>query len=66
MILKMSGRRGVRDRMTAMIMRREGKSDWDLAPARIDGSDFDGSIILLQLSGMSAKISVFTDDEIPG
>jgi hypothetical protein len=41
-------------------------SDWDLTPARIAGSDFDGSVILLQLSGMDAKISVFTDDEIPG
>ncbi len=40
--------------------------DWELTPVAIDGSDYDGNIVLLQTDGLDAKISVFTEDETSG
>jgi hypothetical protein len=39
--------------------------DWDLKPIRIDGSRYNGNVVVLQSDGSNAKISVFTEDETP-
>ena len=39
--------------------------DWDLDPIRIDGSQFNGHVVVLQSDGTDAKVSVFTEEETP-
>ena len=39
--------------------------DWTYTPARIEGSDYDGAIVVLHKSGENGMISVFTEYETP-
>ncbi|MFH1676792.1 MAG: hypothetical protein ABIC40_07170, partial [bacterium] len=39
--------------------------DWNLTPARIEGSDFNGNIVLLHTNVNDAMVSVFTESETP-
>jgi hypothetical protein len=39
--------------------------DWVNTPMRIEGSDYDGKIVVLHVSDTTSMISVFLEDETP-
>jgi len=39
--------------------------DWNLTPVRLEGSDFNGNVVVLHTSGNNAMVSIFTEDETP-
>lgn len=40
-------------------------SDWNLTPSRIEGSDWNGNVVVLHTSGTNSMVSVFTEYETP-